>query len=395
MCAGTLTDKKKIKTIYKIIKMNTEIAFEPAVVGGIEVKNRIFRSATQESMPIDGKPSPRMFKMYEDLCEGGVGLIITGASAFSKLDHYSGQISDIKSDHIPEFKKLTDSVHQYGTKIVAQIYYSAAQLFFAPESPVYGPSNYVDPVSGLTATALYIEQIKDLIKEFGQAAFVAKEAGFDGVQLHGAHGYVFDKFLDPTYNTRTDEYGGDFENRIRFLTEVIEEIKNRCGKDYPLWIKLTCSEFLPENKGITVEDFLAVGEAISKKGIDAIEVSGGSMTGTYSPLRSKKHAAFHLEEAKRLTEKVDASVIVVGGFREIDVVESALAETKIDAVSIGRPLVREPKLIKRWKDGDRSKAKCIACNGCFNPSGVKCFFDLNKEEQEAQKPIMKMMQVRD
>ncbi|PKQ62310.1 hypothetical protein BZG02_13450 [Labilibaculum filiforme] len=375
--------------------MNKELAFEPAVVGGIEVKNRIFRSATQEIMPIDGKPSPRMFKMYEDLCEGEVGLIITGASAFSNLDHYPGQITDMKSGHIAELKKLTDSVHQYGTKIVAQIYYAAAQLFFNPEAPVYGPSEYVDPVSGLTATALTKEQISLLVKEFGQAAFVAKEAGFDGVQLHGAHGYVFDKFLDPTYNTRTDEYGGDFENRIRFLTEVIEEIKSRCGKDYPLWIKLTCSDFLPENKGITVEDFLAVGVAISKKGIDAIEVSGGSMTGTYSPLRSKKHAAFHLEEAKRLTEKVDASVIAVGGFREIDVVESALAETKIDAVSIGRALVREPKLIKRWMNGDRSKATCIACNGCFNPNGVQCFFDLTKEEQEKQRPMMEMMRAKD
>ncbi|WP_372714675.1 NADH:flavin oxidoreductase [Ilyobacter sp.] len=366
--------------------------FEPAIIGGIEVKNRIFRSATYGAYAVDNKPSQKTIELYENLSKGDVGLIIFGYAVFSSTDHYAGNVPVIKDDTMINLKKVTDTVHQYGTKIVAQINHSGAQLFAPPEGPVYGPSEYVDPLSGITATAFSIEQIKEFVKEFGKAALISKEAGFDGVQIHGAHGYLLSKFLSPTFNKRTDEYGGDTKRNMQIVVDIFKEIKTTCGKDFPVWIKLNSSDFETEDKGLTEEEFLVIGEELSKVGMDAIEVSGGTATGFYSAMRSLRHSAYHLESAKKLSEKVDSSVILVGGIRDVDTIDSILEDTKIEGISISRALVKEPGLVKRWQDGDRSPAKCVACNGCLNFKGLQCYFDLSPEEQEEQKPIMKMMQ---
>ncbi|MRT92887.1 NADH:flavin oxidoreductase [Ancylomarina sp. 16SWW S1-10-2] len=372
--------------------MTIKQAFETAVIGGIEVKNRIVRSATNEGLAKEGKTSPKLYEMYEDLAKGGVGLINMGYFVFSKSDHYSESVVQLNKEAIPGLKKITDNVHQYNTKIIAQLNHTGTLQFAPVEGAVFGPSEYTDPNSGVQATAFTTKQIQDLILEFSEAALVAKTAGFDGVQIHGAHGYLLNSFLNPDFNKRTDEYGGDFKKNMQIVLDILNEIKTTCGSDFPVWIKLSSSDFYADNQGVTEEIFLAVAEELSKQGIDAIEVSGGSMSGHYSICRAKKHSAYHLDSAKKLGEKIDASVILVGGIREIDVVDSILAETKIDAVSLSRALVREPNLVQRWQSGDRSPAKCVACNGCFNFNGVQCFFTLSEEEKEAQRPIMKMMQ---
>ena len=372
--------------------MNTKRTFEPTVVGGIEVKNRIFRSATFESMAVDGEPGHKMYEMYENLSKGEVGLIITDYIGFSQTDHHSETAVILKNDtSIPGLKKLTDTVHQYGTKIVAQLNHTGSQLFSQPQGPAFGPSDFTDPFTGINATAFSQEQIQDFIKEFGGAASNAKSAGFDGVQIHGAHGYLLSKFLSPEFNHRTDEYGGSINKNSHIVSEIVNEIKNQCGRDFPVWIKLNSSDFHPQDQGVTEKDFLNIAEELSKIGIDAIEVSGGTMSGTYFPSRSKKHSAYHLESAKKLTEKINTSVILVGGLRNIDTIDSIISETKIDAVSMSRPLIREPDLVKKWMNGDRKKADCVACTGCFNPNGTQCFFTLNEEEKTQQRPIMKMM----
>jgi 2,4-dienoyl-CoA reductase-like NADH-dependent reductase (Old Yellow Enzyme family) len=370
--------------------MKTKKVFETAVVGGIEVKNIIFRSATGEAKAINNKPSPQFYEMYENLSKGEVGLIITSPMSFAKTDHPTDDVIVLNNDAEPHLTKMTDEAHKHGTKIVAQLIHFTSQLFTPPTGPVFGPSDYVDPVSGIPATAFSKEQILELIKEFGQAALLAKTAGFDGVQLHGAHGYLLNKFLSPAFNTRTDEYGGSPECRVRAVVDILTEIKTTCGSDFPVWIKLNSSDFHPEDKGVTESDFLRTAEVLAQKGMDAIEVSGGSMAGTLSFSRSKKHVAYHLESAKKLTKLVNSDVILVGGFRELDIIESVLSDTEISAISLSRPLIREPDLVKRWMSGDRSKAKCVACNGCFNPKGVRCFFELTEEEKEEQKPMMKM-----
>jgi len=372
--------------------MNTKKPFETAVVGGIEVKNRIFRSATGEAFATEGKTNQVIYDMYEKLCQGKIGLISMGYFSFSKTDHKSGNVLQFNTDAVTSLKNLTDMVHQYDTKIIAQLNHASTQLFVPPEGHAYGPSGYIDPASTIPSTPFSTEQIHNLIKEFGEAASLAKSSGFDGVQLHAAHGYLLSKFLSPTFNKRTDEYGGDTQKNMQIVVDILNEIKTICGNDYPVWIKLNSSDFELEGKGLTEDLFLETAEALSEKGIDAIEVSGGTLSGFHVFSRSIKHVAYHLESAKKLTDKLKASVILVGGIREIDTIDAILSETKIDAVSLSRSLIREPNLVKRWMDGDRSKAKCVACNGCFNFSGVRCFFDLTKAEQEEQRPMMKMMQ---
>ncbi|MRT92900.1 NADH:flavin oxidoreductase [Ancylomarina sp. 16SWW S1-10-2] len=372
--------------------MNSKEAFKPALIGGIELKNRFVRSATSDPIAENNAPSQEIINKYEKLCEGELGLIIMGYLVFSKTDHYSEKDLSMNNDTISGFKKVTDMAHNYGTKIVAQLNHNSTQLFFKPEGNVYGPSEYTDPVSGIMATAFSKEQIHELIKEYGQAAACAKDAGFDGVQLHAAHGYMLNKFLSPVFNKRTDEYGGDLERRMQIVIDILREIKNVCGSDFPVGIKLNSSDFDSEDKGVNEADFLVISENLSLKGINSIEVSGGTLAGVYSFSRAKKHSAYHFASAKRLSEIITTSVILVGGLRDVDEIETILNDTNIAAVSLSRPLIRELDLVKRWMNGDRSKAKCVACNGCFNHKGVQCFFTLSKEEQDVQRPVMKMMQ---
>ena len=369
--------------------MYTKEVFSTTVLGGIEVKNRFVRSATSDPNAENFVPNKTIFEKYEDLCKGEVGTIVMGYIVFSKSDHYAENSLELAAETVSEFKKVTDMAHGYGTKMVAQINHATTQLFFQPESTVYGPSEYTDPMNGIQATAFSKEQIQELITEFGQAAAYAKEAGFDGVQIHGAHGYMLNKFMSPLYNKRKDEYGGDVHGRMKIVLDVLSEIKSTCGEDYPVWIKLSSTDFEVDNKGLKEEDFLVIGEKLSVNGIDAIEVSGGSMAGVHGSARSKKYAAYHLDAAKKLTEKVDTQVILVGGLRDIDEMETILNNTKIEAFSMSRPLVRESDLIKRWMNGDRTKAKCVACNGCFNPNEIECFFNLSKEKQQEYKEMMK------
>lgn len=374
--------------------MNKKNIFKPAIVGGIGVKNRIFRSATYGAHARDNKPGSKIVEVYENLSKGDIGLVILGYTVFSSTDHYGKNVVALKDDSISVLKNVTDTVHKYGAKIVVQINHSGAQLFEPFEGPAYGPSEYVDPASGITATAFSLEQIKELIKEYGQAAFLSKEAGFDGVQIHCAHGYLLSKFLSPTFNKRTDEYGGNTKKNMQIVVDIFKEIKAICGDDFPVWIKLNSSDFEVENKGLKEEEFLIIGEELSKLGIDAIEVSGGTIANFHSFSRSLKHSAYHLESAKKLSDKVNSSIILVGGIRDVDTIESVLIDTKIEAISISRALIREPHLVKRWQEGDRSPAKCVACNGCFNfkGKGVQCYFDLSPEKQVEQRPVMKMMQ---
>lgn len=372
--------------------MSARKSLSSANIGGIEVRNRIFRSATHEGFAEKNKVSDRLVKMYKDLSEGGVGLIITGYVGVSSTDNQGPHTVSLTDDScIPGLQRLAETVHQYGSRIVAQLNHATSQIFFAPRGTVYGPSDVTDPATGIKPVPFTAEQIRELIKEFGEAALRAKKAGFDGVQIHGAHGYLLSKFLSPVFNTRTDEYGGSPEKNRKIVIDVLEEIKGRCGKDFPVWIKLNCSDFDHAGAGLDTEGFLEVAKALADKGIDAIEVSGGTFAAKFTPCRSKKHSAYHLNEAKILKGLVDVPVILVGGLKNIDSIDQILSETGIDAVSMSRPFIREPDLVKRWMNGDLKDATCISCNGCFNPKGTQCFFNLSEEEKAVQKEIMKFM----
>lgn len=372
--------------------MESKKTFAPARIGNIDVKNRIFRSATFEGTAESGKVSGPILDMHRNLANGGVGLIITGYVCVSKTDNPGPATVSVTDDScLDGLRAWAGAVHGSGAKIVAQMNHATSQIFSKPQGTVYGPSAVADPLTGITPVPFTTEQIRDLVREFGDAAFRLKTAGFDGVQIHGAHGYLINRFLSPAFNQRIDAYGGSPENNRRLALEILSEIKSRCGKDFPVWIKLNGSDFSKTGGGFDREDFLALSQALAGKGIDAIEVSGGTMFGQFSPSRSKKHTAYHLDFAKDLTEAVGVSVILVGGLRDIQTIDTVLAETAIEAVALSRALVREPDLPKRWMNGDTREAACVSCNGCFNPRGTRCFFHLSEEDKAFQKRIMKLM----
>ncbi len=371
-------------------------AFQPAHVGGIQLKNRIIRSATFEGTALNGEASPAMLKLHREFAEGEVGLIVTGYMTFSDSDHpMQGTVFAKDDSAIAGLRQIADNAHRYGTKIVAQISHQGSQLFLhSPERPVYGASAVTDPVNGITPEPFSAEQITGLAKDFAAAAHRAQIAGFDGVQIHGAHGYLISKFLSPIYNKRTDIYGGSAEGMTRIVVDILKETKAVCGKDFPVWVKLNSSDFDGED-GLKEADFLITAKELARNGMDAIEVSGGTLAGEHGACRSIRHQAYHLEAAKQLAAETGVSVILVGGLRNLALIELVLSETKIAAVSLSRALIREPGIVKRWMGGDLKPSSCVACNGCFNAEGTVCYFALSPEQKLKQKEIKGMFSPKD
>lgn len=220
------------------------------------------------------------------------------------------------------------------------------------------------------------EEINYIVNAFAEAGRRIKESGFDGVEIHGAHTYLINQFLSPYYNRRTDEYGGSLENRMRFLIEIYYKMREKVGDDFPILVKLTASEFF--EGGLTFDETRLICKKLEEIGIDAIEISGNihgktkSMVGEVFDGHKIQKEGYFLEYAKIISDEVNVPIITVGGFKNIDNIEKILNETNIDYFALSRPLLAEPHLIKRWKDGDRRPAICIRCSKCRTPEGNYC-----------------------
>lgn len=370
--------------------------FDTCRIGRIETNCRIIRSATFEGMGRYGFPTENLTKMYEKLADGGAGIIITGMMATNKMEprqHCQIRIDDDQC--IEPLSNVVKTVHDHGSKVVAQLVVMGSAILL-PEVPegetriIFSPSGITEKVAKWTqeSQALTVNQIHELIEAVALAAKRAKAAGFDGVQFHGAHGYLASKFLSPHFNTRTDEYGGSLENRARFLLEAITAMRKAVGPDYPIWVKLNCADFM-EDGSLTFEESKQVMAWLAEKGVAAIEVSGGNTSSlprkgpiraikrTKEPMYFKSYAA---EAASLLKGKVDIGV--VGGFRSAEEMEEALGETDLAFISMSRPFLRQPDLPKRWREGDTEPSLCISCSRCFGAENVDCIF--NKREKEKQ-----------
>lgn len=351
--------------------------FKPITINGMEIPNRFVRSATNEHLvDNEGYVTDRLGDMYEELAKGGVGLIITGY-AYVRSDGKSSskQAAIYDEKFIPAYKKIVKRVHNYKTKLALQIAHGGRQT--KPEicgcTPI-APSAVTDLSSGITPKEMSKSDICDIIKCFGQAALRAKEAGFDGVQLHAAHGYLLSEFISPYTNRRTDKWGGNIENRTRILIEVLKECRKEVGRDYPILIKLNSMDGI--SGGLHIEESVQIAIALDKHGIDAIEVSGGiAEAGTVTAragIRSKKDEAYFSDNARRIKQVVSVPVICVGGIRSVEVMEDIINDKKADMIAMSRPLIREPDLVNKLRDGVKTKADCISCNQCWNPEGIRC-----------------------
>lgn len=347
--------------------------FEPAIVGNLPLKNRLIRSATFEAAFDDHEAfASNLWPSYEALARGGVGAIITGMVGVDENSRVLPSMVKAYGDSfIPEMNQVVKSAHELGTKIIVQISHCGQKAMqIDGGGPALAPS-VVESSSGRPVKAMSHDEIRSVISSFGRAAARCREAGADAVQIHGAHGYLLSEFLSPHFNHRPDEYGGSIVGRSKIVMEVYDAVRAAVGSDYPVWIKLNSRDLT--EKSISREEYLWLSAELDRRGIDAIEVSGGvaidAKSSSMQIVKNEQEEGCFVREALELAEKTAASVISVCGFRTPAIMEKWLNEGKLAALSLCRPLISEPGLISRWQHGDRSKARCRSCNKCFSPTG--------------------------
>ncbi|MCP4021058.1 MAG: NADH:flavin oxidoreductase [Desulfobacteraceae bacterium] len=351
------------------------ILFKPAIIGTLKIKNRFIRSATMEGMSTpEGMPTPMLDNLYCKLAQGQVGLIVTSGAVIEAYPYFpqglSFPLAIDTDDKIDAWQDTIDAVHASGAKIAMQLTSLGRQDM--PEwrgEPPIAPSAVPVNETGVVPRQMTIKDIEIVVEKFAQCCCRVKKAGFDAVQLHGAHGNLINNFMSPYTNQRTDEYGGSIENRARFTTQIIKRTRELVGPDYPLMLKMNFDDFI--EGGLKCDDAVKIAKAIVQAGIDCIEVSGG----TYSEskehisvkgIKKQRDESYFKDYAKALKQEISIPVVLVGGNRTFDVMEQIVGQGIADFVSMSRPFIREPELIQRWQEGNLEKAQCISCNQCFD-----------------------------
>lgn len=357
--------------------------FEPIRIGSVLIPNRFVRSATWEGMcEDDGSPTPRLEKLYRDLVAGGVGLITTGYTYIHPHGKQMvGTLGAWTDDLIPPLKRLADAVHERGGIIFPQVMHAGAQTSqratgIMPMAPSCVPSPFYSGVP----REMSVTQITRIVKDFARAAYRLNAAGFDGIQLHGAHGYLINQFLSPLTNRREDDYGGSEEKRFRFLAEIVTAVRKNVGESFPVTIKLSGSDNL--EGGIEIGEAVRTAVRLEELGIDALEVSAGTSGsgGNGVPVRKAvnrpEKEAYNSHLSFKIRQKVNIPVILVGGLRTFSLLEKLFPDGAADMFALSRPLIREPNLVNIWKDDPSHRATCISCNLCFRPGmregGIYC-----------------------
>lgn len=346
----------------------------------MKLSNRFVRSATWEGLAgTDGSVTPELIDVMVALAQGGVGLIISG-HAYVQPEGQAGPWQlGVYSDN-PGLKKMAEAVHSAGGRIIMQLAHAGE---YAPEQLTGQPAIAVSASKNMSEAScreMTSQDIRKLIVAFAEAAARAKTAGFDGVQIHSGHGYLLSQFLSPAFNQRQDEYGGSIINRSRIHVEILKAIRETVGDDYPILIKLNCQDFI-EN-GLSLDESRQVALQLADVGLDALELSGGIIkSGKLAPSRtginSVEKEAYFREEARFFKREISIPLILVGGIRSYELAEELVENGEADYISMCRPFIMEPSLIKRWESGDYGKAQCKSDNKCLKSgregTGVHCF----------------------
>jgi len=405
-----------------MIQRKDSIVFSPGHIGNIELKNRLVRSATYDNAATpEGRVTEKMIEIYRTLAKGGIGLIITGiVGIYKKAITPHLILGNYDDSFLPELKKISQAVHDSDgeCKIMVQLHHPGRQVIhpedlmkILPYLPkVYmsyieqhpealqsqdqptklveptAPSPVFDNLFDRTPRGLEIKEINEIIDAYVEGIHRVQEAGFDGVQLHAAHGYLLSSFLSPHTNIRDDQYGGSTENRTRIIAEIYERARKKVGENFPIIIKFNTMDFLPD--GIDIVEATKVGKILSKIGFDAIETSGGMwealthgqeqmgwtpvlLPESRTEIRSKDQEGYFLLGATALKDEINNPVILVGGLRSFDKIEEILESGNADFISLSRPLIRQPDLPNLWLSGSgKNTAECISCNGCL-PIGAE------------------------
>lgn len=358
------------------------LLFSPLKIGPMIIKNRFMRSPTYESLANpDGTPKPRLLRMVEKLAEGDVGLIVPGyVYPMEGAKAAPRQSALYNQKHADSWKSTIDKVHKFGSKIIFQICHGGVDVISGLEKKT--PS----PLPG-KSEALTISEIEDIINSFYKSSMLAKSCGADGIQFHSAHGYLLSTFLSPLFNRREDKYGGTIEGRSRIISEMSEAIRKGAGPDFSISIKLNGNDFLPF--GTTPEIASEYVHHLKSK-IDMFEISCGicNHTCTIRPKNVgfinrfiygfKFEEGYNLKLAEYIKRKNPDTVIAsVGGFKTVKFMEETMVKNKADIISLCRPFIREPDLVKKIFEKKVTQSECKHCNHCLfhleeNDHGVIC-----------------------
>ncbi|MFT6448060.1 MAG: 2,4-dienoyl-CoA reductase-like NADH-dependent reductase (Old Yellow Enzyme family) [Oleispira sp.] len=331
--------------------MKTVLGSSFTLKNGQEIKNRLFKSAMSEQLGLrDHNPKPGLAKLYGRWADGGIGLSMTGNIMIDRgaLGEPKNVVLDEQSD-LTEFKKWATAGKKNGSHIWTQLNHPGKQIpNFIVDVPV-APSA-IALTRGLEKgfnkpRALLEEEILVIIKKFATSAKLAKDAGFTGVQIHGAHGYLVSQFLSPRHNQRDDQWGGSLENRMRFVLSIYNAIREQVGADFPIGIKLNSADFM--KGGFTEEDSMQVVKTLADAGIDLIEISGGSyenpsMMGSDAKKSTVQREAYFLDYAEKVRSLVDTPLVVTGGFRSAKAMQEALDSGATDFIGIARTTCVDP-----------------------------------------------------
>lgn len=340
-------------------------------IGKVELANRVVMPPMATNLgSAFGEVTQELIAYYRRRARGGVGLIIVENA---QVDMYQGrsltaQIAVDKDKFLSGLRDLVEAIHVEGVRAFLQIQHGGRQCTPSTTDglPPVAPSEVACKFLQITPRALTRDEIQELVEKFAQAALRAKMAGFDGVEIHAAHGYLINEFLSPYTNRRTDEYGGSFENRMRFLLEIIERTRALVGEDFAVGVRLSVDEFVPG--GLKPSETREIARLLEEKGVDYLSASCGiyeSVSTIIEPVNFAEGWRAYL--AAQLKEVVSCPVIAVGVIRHPEVAEKILAEGQADFVAIGRGLIADPDWVKKVKeDREEEINHCISCNvGCI------------------------------
>lgn len=389
--------------------------FSEASIAGIKLKNRMIRSATHEGLAdASGNPTDALLEKYEALAKGEVGAIITGYAAIMQngKSPLANMLMIDQDERIPSYKKLVDRVHQYNTPIFLQITHCGRQTFSRVTGlPTVAPSSIKDRLFHEDVPiALSDAEIYEIIGNFVNAIERAKRAGFDGVQLQLSHGYLLSSFLSPHMNKRKDQWGGSTENRFRIIKKIMESAREKVG-DYPIIAKMNGYE--KSRDGLKPDEAVLIAKYLERSKCDAVEVSCGIAEEGFMALRGDfpfamiaKHnqlmkrvpkllhpAAklflkhyfaspeprylYNVDSAAEIKKNIKIPVIVVGGIRNLADIEYIIRNEESDFVSMAKPFIIEPNIVKKFMEGKQYQSRCLDCNHCqigIERSPLKCYY---------------------
>ncbi|MCG8430942.1 MAG: NADH:flavin oxidoreductase [Candidatus Omnitrophica bacterium] len=390
--------------------------YEPTTLAGIRLNNRLVRSATHESMADEqGSPTEALEKLYVRIAKGEAGAIVTGYAGIQQDGKSSlrNMLMIDRDELIPAYRKLTDKVHEHGAPVILQIAHCGRQT----RSAVTGRATIApSPVKDFIFNEeipheLNDREIETVIDNFVSAAERAQKAGFDGVQLHMAHGYLLAQFLSNHTNRRKDKWGGSTENKFRIVSEIMRRIRKSLG-NYPVLAKINAYDGRPN--GMRTEEAVEIARLLESSGCDAIEVSSGTvedglaiMRGPNSPIEAlfsssfrfkdmpplmktisspfirfsmrspKPLQGYNLEAAKAIKKAVSTPVITVGGFHDLSDISSAIENGLTDYISMSRPFIIESDIVRKFRESKQTASRCIMCNYCalmIEVDKVRCYY---------------------